>query len=146
MDKPGFVETNLEWRQLLKRRDGCVDHEDDCGRWAAQGACSGEPLTQGMPSFMARCPRTCGGCPPVNGTAQVEATVRCKSPIAHANCHHTRRRHPAYLPSAQLARTLFCSGWQCLVVSFSRRERRAAVFGTVFSRRYGLCTVSLSCR
>ena len=68
-EKPAFAETTLRWQHLLHRRDGCTDQETGCAQWAAQGACGEAPAVAGFPSFLERCPRSCGGCPAANGSA-----------------------------------------------------------------------------
>lgn len=74
LDKPGYAETTLRWLHPLRRRDGCMDHEEGCEEWAAGGACAELPAeATGAPTFAERCPRSCGVCPPANGTQAVVA-------------------------------------------------------------------------
>jgi hypothetical protein len=68
-DKPAYVSAELQWRHRVRRRDGCEDREVQCVEWAAQGVCSETPPPTGAPSWAERCPLSCGGCPPANGTA-----------------------------------------------------------------------------
>ena len=45
-EHPGYIETTLRWRHLLRRRDDCRDTEAQCEKWADEGACNAEaPVT-----------------------------------------------------------------------------------------------------
>jgi len=76
-EHPGYVETTLNWRHPLKRRDGCADRDELCAKWASEGrladACKEMPSKESTPSFRERCPLSCGTCPDANGISGVES-------------------------------------------------------------------------
>lgn len=73
-DKPAFIETTLRWRHPLRRHDGCADSEDSCPTWAAEGACDLAPVPDDAPPLSKRCALSCGLCPAINGTSEIDAT------------------------------------------------------------------------
>lgn len=43
-EKPLYISSTLQWRHYLRRRDDCADSEEECARWADEGACKQDEL------------------------------------------------------------------------------------------------------